>query len=107
MWYRAAFDHAPPPTRVTIEWITAERVDLYRHVPPLGENISVSVDPFQVEYLVRTEDEIEWLVRRLRNNHSGGPSGMRANHIKGWMEEARKAESVADTEAEEEEEATR
>ena len=57
-WYRSAVDCAPPPARVTLEWITAERMDLYHHVPPPGENIPVSVEPFQVEYSVPTKDEI-------------------------------------------------
>ena len=59
-WYRAAVDRMPPPAQVTLKRITAERVDLYRHIPPLGENIPVSVEPFPVEDLVPTEDEIEW-----------------------------------------------
>ena len=28
-WYRYAVDHAPPPTWVTLERITAEQVDLF------------------------------------------------------------------------------
>ena len=48
-WYQSAVDRAPPPTRVTLERITAERVDLYNYVPPPGENIPVSVDPFTVD----------------------------------------------------------
>ena len=42
-WYRAAFDRAPPPAQATLEWIMEERVDLYCQIPPLGENIPVSV----------------------------------------------------------------
>ena len=30
-WYKAAVDRALPPARVTLEWITAERVALYSH----------------------------------------------------------------------------
>ena len=56
--YKSAVDPAPPPSQVTLEQITVERVDLYRHVPPSGENIPVFVEPFQVEDLVPTEDDI-------------------------------------------------
>ena len=35
-WYRAAVDCAPSPTWVTLNWITAERVELYSYVPPPG-----------------------------------------------------------------------
>ena len=67
-------------------------MDLYRHVPLLGENIPISVDPFQVKALVTTEDEIEWAVKRLVNHHSRGPSGMRAEYLKLWLVEAWKEE---------------
>ena len=31
------------------------------------------------------EDEIEYAVKKLRRNRLGGPSGMRAEHLKGWL----------------------
>ena len=91
-WYKAAVDHAPPPARVTLERIKAERVELYSYVPLPGKNIPISVHPFTVEDLVPTEDEIEWAVMRLRNHRSGGPSGMRAEHLKRWLATAQKDE---------------
>ena len=57
-WYKAAVDRAPPPARVTLERITAERVELYSYVPPPGKNIPISVQMFPVEDLVPTEDNI-------------------------------------------------
>ena len=48
-WYKAVVDRASLPARANFERITAERVDLYRHVPLPGENIPVSVELFQVE----------------------------------------------------------
>ena len=51
------------------------------------------------------EENIKWVVWRLSNNRSRGTSGMRVEHLKGWMEDVRKAE--AKTSAEEEEETTR
>ena len=91
-WYRVAVDRAPPPARITLERITAERVDLYSYVPPPGENTPVSIEPFPVYDSLPTEDNIEWVVKRLQNNRSGGPSGMRAEHLKVWLAEARKKE---------------
>ena len=46
------------------------------------------------------EGEIEWAVKRLRNNRSGGASRMRAEHLKGWLAAARRGETgeTADTE---------
>ena len=36
------------------------------------------------------EGEVEWEVNRLRSNRSGGPLGMREEHIKGWLAAARR-----------------
>ena len=57
-WYKAAVNRAPPPARVTLERITAERVALYSYIPPPGKNIPISVKPFPVEDSVPEEDEI-------------------------------------------------
>ena len=83
---------------MTLEWITAERITLYCHVPPPGDNIPISVEPFQVYYLVPTEDKIELVFQRLINNLSGSNSSMRVEHLRGWLEEDRKAEAEAATE---------
>ena len=74
-WYKAAFNRDPPPARATIERITLDRVELYIHVPPLGENIPVIVTPSDVDDLVPTEDEIAEAVKKLRRNWSGGAVG--------------------------------
>ena len=91
-WYKAAVNRAPPPARVTPERITAERVELYSYVPPPGTNIPISVQPFPVDDSVSTEDKIEWVVTRLCNHRSGGPSGMRSEHLKRWLAMSRKSE---------------
>ena len=48
-----------------------------------------------MEELIPTEDEIEWAVRRLKKHRSGEVSGMRAEHLKGWLAEVQKEESAA------------
>ena len=52
--------------------------DLYRHVTPLGEPIPVGDLPFLVDDGILEDEDIACLLRRLRLNLSGGPSGMRA-----------------------------
>ena len=47
--------------------------------------------------MVPEEGGIEWAVKRLHNNHSGGTSRMRAEHVKRWLAAARKAEKDGDT----------
>ena len=76
-------------------------MELYSYVPPPGANIPISVEPFPVDNLVPTEDEIEWEMKRLRNQCSGEPSGMRAKHLKKWLVAARKAEKYETTAGEE------
>ena len=107
-WNKAAVNRAPPPARATPERITAERVDVYSYVPSPGENILVTVKPVEVDDSVTTEDEIEEVVKKLRRNRSGWPSGMRDDHLKGWITASKKGKRVADkveekTEGEEEE----
>ena len=48
-WYKAVVDRAPLPAQVTLERITAERVAMYSYVPPPGENIPVTIQPFLVD----------------------------------------------------------
>ena len=36
------------------------------------------------------------MVKRLRNHRSGGTSGMRDEHLKGWLEGKQKEEAVAE-----------
>ena len=47
------------------------------------------------------EEEIKWAVKRLRNYRFGGPSGMRAEHLKRWLVAARKAAKDQTTAGEE------
>ena len=81
---------------LTLERITAERVDLYSYVPSPGENIPVTIKPVEVDDSVPTEDEIEEAVKKLRRNRSGGPSGMRAEHLKGWLAASKRGKRAAD-----------
>ena len=82
-WYKATADRPPPPARATLKRVTAEREQLYSRVSPPGDAIPVTIDPFRVEDGVPSEAEVEWAVKRLRNNRAGGPSRMRAEDLKG------------------------
>ena len=84
-WYKAAVERALPPAQATLERITAERVDLYSYVPSPGENIPLTITPAEIDDSVPMEDKIEDAVKKLRRNSSGGASGMRAEHLKGWL----------------------
>ena len=106
-WYRAAVNRALLPARDTLERITAERVELYSHVPPQGDNILVTVTLSDIDDSVPTEDEILEAVKKLRRNRSGEASGIRAEHLKGWLVAAKRRQMAEEkgeekTEAEEE-----
>ena len=80
--------------------ITLERVALYIRAPPPGDSIPVEIEPFEVEDGVPDEGEIEWAVKRLRNNRAGGPPRMRAEELKGWLAAARRGEKEETVEKE-------
>ena len=84
-WYKVVDVRASPPARITIKSITAEQVALHHHIPSPRENTPIYVDTFLVDELIPTEDDIKWAVRRLRNNRSGIPYGMRAEHLQQWI----------------------
>ena len=64
-------DRPPPPARDTLRRVTAEREKLYNWVPPPGDTIPVTIEPLEVEDGVPSEAEVEWAVKRLRNNRAG------------------------------------
>ena len=80
-WYKYAIDRLPPPVRVDLVTMTAEREELYRHAPSTGEPIPVGNLPVSVDDGILEDEEIAWVVRRLRLNHSGCPSRIRAEHL--------------------------
>ena len=59
-WHKDAVNHALLPAWVILERITAERRDLYLQVQPLGDNAPISIELFEVEDLVPTENKIKW-----------------------------------------------
>ena len=75
-WYKDSVDHPLPPSRVAIATMMSERVELYWHVPYMGQTIRVRLISFLVDDPILEEEEIFWAVRRLFLNRSGGPSGM-------------------------------
>ena len=67
----------------------------------------MTVKPAEIDNSVPTEDEIAEAVTKLRRNRSGGPSRIRAEHLKGWLAVAKRgglAEEKGRENTEEEEE---
>ena len=67
--------------------MTAEREDLYWHVPSPGELIPVGDLPFHfsVDDSILEDEDITWAVHRLLLNRLGGPSGIQAEHLCQWL----------------------
>ena len=57
-WYKAAANRVLPPAQVNLEQIMVERIALYHRVTPPGDNITIYVEPFQVEDSVPAEEKI-------------------------------------------------
>ena len=49
----------------------------------------VKVTPSEVDDSVPMEDKIAEAVKKLRRNRSGGPLGILAEHLKGWLTAAK------------------
>ena len=79
--------------------MTAEREDIYRHVPPPGEPIPVGYPPFPflVDDSIPEDEDIAWVIRRLRLKCSGSPSGMRTEQLRQWLIAATRDDLPDDT----------
>ena len=66
------------PSRVTIELIAAERVDIYCHIPSSSKTTPLGVNPFPVDDSIPENEDISWAVCRIHLNLSGVQLGMRA-----------------------------
>ena len=67
----------------------------------------MTVTPSEIDDSVPTKDEIAEAVKTLQRNRLGGPSRIRAEHLKGWLVASKRGELAEEkieenTEAEEE-----
>jgi hypothetical protein len=91
-WYNHAVGHTHKPTQESLEAITSEFRDLYTARTPPGGPIPVHVGPFSVDDSCPSEEEIAKVVGCLRPGRASGASGMRLEHLKGWLEAATRKE---------------
>ena len=75
------------PLREDLSKVTNDRIKLYsKSLPP--DRIPILVAPFDIDDVVPEPDEIAEAIPGLRNGKSPGPSKIRAEHLKEWVEEA-------------------
>ena len=67
---------------------TTEREELYRKVHPPGEPILCNAEATDVIDAALGNVELREVVAGMRNGRSGGAYGMKAEHLKGWLQGA-------------------
>jgi hypothetical protein len=85
-WYRSAEDQPPPACPETMAKQMAERVELYVKVPPMGALLPFNFPYFKVPDGLPTNNEVCKVVRGLQNGQAAGATGMKAEHLKGWLD---------------------
>ena len=93
-WYRDAAKRPPHPAHVSLETLTEERAELYAHVPPPGRPITIELAPLPVDDSITGEKDIAKAVLCLQLHLSGGPSGMRAKHLRIWLRAVTREEEL-------------
>ena len=76
VWYNDVLDRPPPPARLDLTTVMAEREELYRNFPLPGELIPVVYLPFSVDDGILEDEEITWEVLRICLKLSGSTSVM-------------------------------
>ena len=87
-WYQEAKGHQFPPTSEQLDQTSTLWEYLYRHCPPEGESILILVQPVSIEDGPPEVGEILLEVSKLLLGRAGGPSGMKAKHVKAWLQAA-------------------
>ena len=87
-WYIWLIWGQASPLCEHLDHIATERAELYRCRPPEGLRLPILVTPAALDKIIPEEAEIEKLVRGLKRGRADGPSGMGAEDIKWWLQEA-------------------
>jgi hypothetical protein len=75
--------------------LMAERVNLYERAAPMGPPLPFNFPFFNISDNMPTDLEVRTVVRGLQNGQAGGATGMKAEHLKGWLEEVQHEEKAA------------
>ena len=85
-WYKSVTSKAPKPSRQDFEMLHQERTDLYRHVDPPGEPITVRLNaPFAIDDNPPSHEEVAEACKALRRKRAVGASGIRAEDLQRWL----------------------
>ena len=85
-WYTNATARPPKPCYKTMTKQTAEREELYQKVHSPGEPIPCNVKTTDVDDAAHGNEELREVVAGMCNGRAGGATGMKAEHLKGWLQ---------------------
>ncbi len=89
-------DRPPPACHDTMVKQKAKRVDLYARAPPLGPPLPHNFPSFAIPDDLPTDSEVRKVVRGLKNGQAAGATGMKAEHLKGWLDAIQRKEKAAE-----------
>jgi hypothetical protein len=70
----------------TMDHQTSEQFDLYAWRQSPGDPLPILVPPVKINDSTPSDGKIRTTYRELPNSHAGGGSGMRAEHVKAWLQ---------------------
>jgi hypothetical protein len=94
-WYRLAEDRPPPACPETMSKQMAKRVNLYERAAPMGAPLPFNFPFFEISGNMPTDSEVRMVVWGLKNGRAGGAKGMKAEHLKGWLDKVQHKEKAA------------
>jgi hypothetical protein len=91
-WYKFHGDRPPKPSRQDLLAVTAEFTAVYTAEPPeaLGAEIPYNGPVFAIDDSVPSEAEIEAAIPRVKLGKAAGPSGMKGEDFRTWLDAARR-----------------
>jgi hypothetical protein len=87
-WYKAATNHAPKASKMSLATQTAKHVALYERAASKGDPIPIHVNKANIPDNIPSDRELRAIVRKLQNRPAAGVTGLQAEHIKVWLSDA-------------------
>jgi hypothetical protein len=84
-WYRAATEMQAKPCYHTMECQTLKQVDLHARRESPGDPLPINATPVEISDDPPTDGKLRQVAGELTNGQAAGASGMRAKHVKEWL----------------------
>jgi hypothetical protein len=93
-WYKATTETQAKPCYHTMECQMLEQVDLYARRESPGDPLPINVTPVVINDDVPMDGKLRQVAGELTNGQAAGASGMRAKHVKEWLNSMRQEEDL-------------